>query len=88
MSVYIKYTLADGKTIQKKTTGFVLDTKAPTVKVAKNGKITVTDNASGVKFIKDGKKKIKNKSVLNKGVHKITVQDKAGNKKTVKVTIK
>lgn len=38
--------------------------------------------------MKDGKKTIKNKSTLKKGVHKITVTDKAGNKKTVKVTIK
>lgn len=88
MSVYIKYTLNNGKTIQKKTTGFVLDTKAPTVKVAKTGKITVKDSVSGIKSIKDGKKTIKNNSVLSKGVHKITVTDKAGNKKTVKVTIR
>ena len=88
MSVYIRYKLKSGKTITKKTTGFVLDTKAPTIKVARSGKITVIDNLTGVKSIKDGKKTIKNKSVLKKGVHKITVTDKAGNKKTVKVTIK
>lgn len=88
MSVYVKYKLENGTTVTKKTTGFVLDTKAPTVKVAKTGKITVKDSVSGIKSIKDGKKTIKNNSVLSKGVHKITVTDKVGNKKTVKVTIR
>jgi hypothetical protein len=85
--VYIKYTL-NGKTVTKKTKGFVLDKNKPKISVANSGKLKVTDKDSGIKSIKDGKKKIKNGTVLKKGVHKIVAVDKAGNKKTMKVTIK
>ena len=85
--VYIKYTL-NGETVTKKTKGFILDKKAPKISVSKAGKLKVTDKNSGIKSIKDGKKKVKNGTILKKGVHKIVAIDKAGNKKTVKVTIK
>lgn len=85
--VYIKYTL-NGKTVTQKTKGFILDKKAPKISVSNSGKLKVTDKESGIKSIKDGKKKVKNGTILKKGVHKIVAVDKAGNKKTMKVTIK
>lgn len=85
-AIYIKYT-SNEKTVVKRTKGFVLDTEAPSVKVSKTGKIIAKDNLSGIKSIKDGKKTVKNNSTLKKGLHKVTVTDKAGNKKTIKVII-
>lgn len=85
-AIYMKYT-SNGKTVTKKTKSFVLDTKAPSIKVLKTGKIVVKDNLSGIKSIKDGKNTIKNNSVLKKGIHKITATDRAGNKKTMEVKV-
>lgn len=54
--VYIKYT-QNGKTVIKKTSGFVFDKTAPKVSVTKKGKLKVTDSVSGIKKITvDGKK--------------------------------
>lgn len=85
--IYIKYKNSDGKIIVQKTNGFTLDKTAPSIRI-KHNKIYVTDNLSGVKKITDNGKTIKNKSALKKGLHKITVVDKAGNRKNKKIRIK
>ena len=75
------------------------DSKAPKAfadgKKIKNKKyysgvvISFADNATGIKSAKlDGKKIDNNTSVYKKGNHKLVIEDFAGNKSTVKFTVK
>lgn len=72
-----------------------LDFTAPKTNI-KNGKtykpgkkITFSDKGSGMKYAKLDGKKIKNGHIVRKkGKHKLVLADKAGNKRTVKFTIK
>jgi hypothetical protein len=77
-----------------KVTG--IDTTKPTVSGVQNGKtykkavtIKFSDKGSGIKSATLNGKKIKTgKKVSANGTYKLVVTDKAGNKKTVKFTIK
>ncbi len=78
----------------KKT--YIRDTKAPTVKGVSDGKtykktvtINFSDATSGIKSATlNGKKISSGKKVKKSGTYTLVVTDKAGNKKTVKFTIK
>lgn len=72
-----------------------IDYTAPKTNI-KNGKtykpgkkITFSDKGSGMKYAKLDGKKIKNGHIVRKkGKHKLVLADKAGNKRTIKFTIK
>ncbi len=72
-----------------------IDYTAPKTNI-KNGKtykpgkkITFSDKGSGMKYAKMDGKKIKSGHIVRKkGKHKLVLMDKAGNKRTVKFTIK
>ena len=92
--LYIRATVNGFSTIYK-TSGFVVDSSAPTVKGIKNNKtykkavtIKVTDSVSGVKSIKLNGKTIKSgKKVKKNGAYKLVVKDKYGHSKTVRFCI-
>lgn len=84
--VYIKYSL-NGKTVIKKTKGFVIDKKAPIIKFI-NGKLSVKDTGSGLKKVTVNGKTAKNGKKLAKGTYKIVAVDKAGNRKTKTLVVK
>lgn len=78
----------------KRTIKFVIDKKKPTCNiksqsVVKSGtRIKASGSGSGIKYIKlDGKKIKSNTKVTKKGSHKLIIQDKAGNKSTIKFKV-
>lgn len=89
-----KYTVKVTTTRTSRTFTFTYDSKKPTTNVkAKtyNGKVKITfkDKTSGVKRATLDGKKIKNNTTVKKqGSHKLVITDQAGNKKTVRFTIK
>lgn len=87
--VYFKFT-NKGKIVVKKTTGFYIDTKAPTVNITKDLTVKVSDSGSGIQSIKVNGIKVKNGYKLQKlqmgdNDIDIVVTDKVGNKKRIKV---
>lgn len=95
----VRYEATDGVNHYKYSTVITangIDTTAPTVKGVKNKKkykkavtIKFSDKQSGIKKATLNGKKIKSgKKVKKKGSYTLNVWDKAGNKKTVKFTIK
>lgn len=84
--VYFKYT-QNGKTVIKKTSGFVFDKTAPKISVSTKGKLTVKDTGSGIKKITANGKTVKSGAILKNGKYTVVATDKAGNKKSVKVII-
>ena len=80
----------------EKTVSFTKDSTKPVVTGVENGKtytgsvtIKFSDELSGIKSAKLGKKKIKNgKTITKAGTYTLKVTDKAGNKTTVKFKIK
>ena len=83
------------KYAEKKFT-FIKDGTKPVVTGVENGKtydgpvtITFSDETSGIKSAKLGKKKVKSGATITKaGTYTLKVTDKAGNKTTVKFTVK
>ena len=79
----------------EKTVSFIKDSTKPVVTGVENGKtytgdvtIEFSDELSGIKSAKLGKKKIKSGKVISKaGTYTLKVTDTAGNKTTVKFTI-
>ena len=63
-------------------------------KIKGTAKLKFSDTLSGIKSVKVGKKKLakskfkKTYTIKKKGKYKVVVTDKAGNKTTVKVTVK
>ena len=91
-----QYTVTAKTKNAEKTITFIKDTKKPVVKGVENGKtytgpvtIKFSDELSGIKSAKLGKKKVKSGVKVSKaGAYTLKVTDKAGNKTTVKFTIK
>ena len=91
-----QYTVTAKTKNAEKTITFIKDTKKPVVKGVENGKtytgpvtIKFSDKLSGIKSAKLGKKKVKSGVKVSKaGTYTLKVTDKAGNKTTVKFTIK
>lgn len=91
-----QYTVTAKTKNAEKTITFIKDTKKPVVKGVENGKtytgpvtIKFSDELSGIKSAKLGKKKVKSGVKVSKaGTYTLKVTDKAGNKTTVKFTIK
>jgi hypothetical protein len=87
---------SSGKRFAKTCKVTEIDTTKPTVSGVKNGKtykkavtIKFSDKGSGIKSATLNGKKIKTgKKVSANGTYKLVVTDKAGNKKTIKFTIK
>ena len=78
-----------GTTIEK-TTGFVIDTKKPTVTGVKNAKfyhekrtISATDNCGSCQVRLNGKKVKSKMTIEKKGIYLLTASDPAGNQRTV-----
>ena len=94
--LYLRFTTASGKKIEKKTNRFIVDWTAPDVSGIKNGKIysgavkfQCKDSVSGMKKITLNGKKCKNTVQVSKnGTYKVCAQDKAGNQKKIQFTIK
>ena len=92
--VYFRYTDATGKTITTQTIQFVIDKIKPSVNVKKGktykkGFKLQFNDVSGISYAKlDGKKVKNNTKITKKGLHKIIILDKAGNKKIVKFKVK
>ena len=91
-----KYTVTVKTKNAEETISFVKDGTKPIVTGVENGEtytgavtINFSDEISGIKTAKLGKKKIKNGAKVTKaGTYTLKVTDKAGNKTTVKFTIK
>lgn len=78
-----------GSTIQK-TTGFVIDTKRPTINGVKNGRfyrkkcsIHISDNCGSCDVRLNGKKVKQNFSIQKSGIYLLTASDPAGNQRRV-----
>lgn len=85
--IYIKAVSETG-TVIKKTSGFVMDTKKPTVSGVKNASfyhdtctINVKDNCGLRSVSLNGKKMSKSFTVKKRGLYLLTATDKAGNEK-------
>lgn len=93
--LYLRFTTLNGKKIEKKTNGFVIDWTAPDVSGVKNGKtyshtvkLQCKDLVSGIKKVTlNGKKYRKTVLVTRSGSYKLCVEDKAKNKKQVRFSI-
>ena len=91
-----EYTVTAKTKNAEKTITFIKDSTKPVVTGVKNGKtytgsvtIKFSDELSGIKSAKLGKKKVKSGVKVSKaGTYTLKVTDKAGNKTTVKFTIK
>ena len=87
--VFIK-AVRDGMTAVKKTTGFVVDATKPTVKGVRNAgiyrdapSVSVRDSG-GIASVKlNGKKMPKHFVIEKRGIYRLVVTDRAGNKKQV-----
>lgn len=87
--------VADGVSKKYITSGFSVDSKAPTISGVKNKgcykkavKIKVSDSGSGIKSIKLNGKSVKSgKVVKKKGRYTLVATDKYGNKKTIVFTL-
>ena len=84
--LYIQITDENGTVRIKKTNGFTLDQKKPTLNIESNRAykkgvcIKATDKESGIKkIILNGKKIANKKKVTKKGNYQVVVWDKAGN---------
>ena len=90
-----KYTVEVKTANSEKTVSFTKDSKKPVVTGVENGKtykgavvISFSDELSGLKSAKLGKKKVKSGVKVTKpGKYTLKLTDKAGNKTTVKFTI-
>lgn len=78
-----------GKTVQK-TTGFVIDTKRPTITGVKNGvfyrkkrSIRVSDDCGSCNVYLNGKKMKQSFIIQKRGVYLLTASDPAGNQRSV-----
>lgn len=78
-----------GSTV-KKTTGFVIDTRKPTIKGVKNGvfyrkkcSIRVSDNCGSCNVHLNGKKMKQNFVIKKRGIYLLTTSDPAGNQRNV-----
>ena len=87
--VFLKAVNAAGTTV-KKTTGFVVDTKKPTVTGVKNAavykrtRMVVVSDSGGIATVKLNGKKMPARFVITKsGIYRLVVTDRAGNKKQV-----
>lgn len=92
--IYFRYKDATGNTVNTHTCYFTIDKQKAKINV-KNGKTYKTgfklkfSDASGIDYAKlDGKNTKNNTKITKKGLHKIIVLDKAGNKKIVKFKVK